>query len=174
MLLLFLHPADITRPPPRHPSRPSRKRFQRRSRLQSHTSPRRLSWESNSSGAWSLLLWSCWLGFRYRSFGSYCLEYWLSYGSTLIPRPARLGLRQKSGLQESVRSEERSLGCKSCVVFILLTTSNHALYALFPLISTDVLTPFIDLLEDALAQQVPPMVVSRHLTCRQWNDLRPP
>lgn len=38
--------------------------------------------------------------------------------------------------------------------------SNHALYALFPLISTDVLTPFIDLLEDALAQQVPPMVVS--------------
>jgi len=37
---------------------------------------------------------------------------------------------------------------------------NHALYALFPLISTDVLTPFIDLLEDALAQQVPPMIVS--------------
>jgi hypothetical protein len=42
-----------------------------------------------------------------------------------------------------------------------LTDRNHALYALFPLISTDVLTPFIDLLEDALAQQVPPMVVSR-------------
>jgi hypothetical protein len=38
--------------------------------------------------------------------------------------------------------------------------SNHALYALFPLISTDVLTPFIDLMEDALAQQVPPVVVS--------------
>jgi hypothetical protein len=42
-----------------------------------------------------------------------------------------------------------------------LTFRNHALYALFPLISTDVLTPFIDLLEDALAQQVPPMVVSQ-------------
>jgi hypothetical protein len=38
--------------------------------------------------------------------------------------------------------------------------SNHALYALFPLISTDVLTPFIDLMEDALIQQVPPIVVS--------------
>jgi hypothetical protein len=37
---------------------------------------------------------------------------------------------------------------------------NHALYALFPLISTDVLTPFIDLMEDALLQQVPPIVVS--------------
>lgn len=45
----------------------------------------------------------------------------------------------------------------------MLTTdwySNHALYALFPLISTDVLTPFIDLMEDALLQQVPPIVVS--------------
>lgn len=37
---------------------------------------------------------------------------------------------------------------------------NHALYALFPLISTDLLTPFIDLMEDALLQQVPPIVVS--------------
>lgn len=41
---------------------------------------------------------------------------------------------------------------------------NHALYALFPLISTDVLTPFIDLLEDALIQQVPPIVTSVRLT----------
>ncbi|KAK8853111.1 hypothetical protein IAR55_003812 [Kwoniella newhampshirensis] len=41
---------------------------------------------------------------------------------------------------------------------------NHALYALFPLISTDVLTPFIDLLEDALAEQVPPIVTSVRLT----------
>jgi len=45
-------------------------------------------------------------------------------------------------------------------VAALLISRNHALYALFPLISTDVLTPFMDLLEDALAQQVPPMVVS--------------
>ena len=41
---------------------------------------------------------------------------------------------------------------------------NHALYALFPLISTDVLTPFIDLLEDALIQQVPPIVTSVRMT----------
>lgn len=40
---------------------------------------------------------------------------------------------------------------------------NHALYALFPLISTDVLTPFIDLLEDALIQKVPPIVTSVRL-----------
>lgn len=40
-------------------------------------------------------------------------------------------------------------------------TRNHALYALFPLISTEVLTPFMDLLEDALIEQVPPIVVSR-------------
>ncbi|WWD19525.1 hypothetical protein CI109_103986 [Kwoniella shandongensis] len=40
---------------------------------------------------------------------------------------------------------------------------NHALYALFPLISTDVLTPFVDLLEDALAEQVPPIVTSVRL-----------
>lgn len=38
---------------------------------------------------------------------------------------------------------------------------NHALRALFPLVSTDVLTPFVDLLEDALIQQVPPIVVSK-------------
>jgi len=37
---------------------------------------------------------------------------------------------------------------------------NHALRTLFPLISTDVLAPFVDLLEDALMQQVPPIVVS--------------
>lgn len=36
---------------------------------------------------------------------------------------------------------------------------NHALYALFPLISTDVLTPFVDLLEDALIEEVPSIVV---------------
>ena len=41
---------------------------------------------------------------------------------------------------------------------------NHALYALFPLVSTDILTPFIDLLEDALIQQVPPIVTSVRLT----------
>ncbi|OCF61231.1 hypothetical protein L486_00877 [Kwoniella mangroviensis CBS 10435] len=41
---------------------------------------------------------------------------------------------------------------------------NHALYALFPLISTDVLTPFVDLMEDALAGQVPPVVTSVRLT----------
>ncbi len=34
------------------------------------------------------------------------------------------------------------------------------MYALFPLISTEVLTPFIDLLEDALMEQVPQIVVS--------------
>lgn len=45
-----------------------------------------------------------------------------------------------------------------------LTGSNHALRALFPLISTDVLTPFVDLLEDALIQQVPPVVTSVRLT----------
>lgn len=36
---------------------------------------------------------------------------------------------------------------------------NHALYALLPLISTDVLTPFVDLLEDALSEEVPSIVV---------------
>ncbi|OCF32225.1 hypothetical protein I316_06139 [Kwoniella heveanensis BCC8398] len=41
---------------------------------------------------------------------------------------------------------------------------NHALYALFPLISTDVLTPFVDLMEDALMGQVPPIVTSVRLT----------
>lgn len=41
---------------------------------------------------------------------------------------------------------------------------NHALYALFPLISTDVLTPFVDLLEDALVEEVPPIVTSVRLT----------
>ncbi|WWC91590.1 uncharacterized protein L201_006536 [Kwoniella dendrophila CBS 6074] len=40
---------------------------------------------------------------------------------------------------------------------------NHALYALFPLISTDVLVPFVDLMEDALAEQVPPVVTSVRL-----------
>lgn len=40
---------------------------------------------------------------------------------------------------------------------------NHVLYALFPLVSTDVLAPFIDLLEDALIQQVPPIVTSVRL-----------
>ncbi|CAK9786018.1 hypothetical protein CC85DRAFT_285706 [Cutaneotrichosporon oleaginosum] len=37
---------------------------------------------------------------------------------------------------------------------------NHTLRTLFPLVSTDVLTPFVDLLEDALIQQVPPIVTS--------------
>ncbi|BEJ11357.1 hypothetical protein CspHIS471_0107790 [Cutaneotrichosporon sp. HIS471] len=37
---------------------------------------------------------------------------------------------------------------------------NHTLRTLFPLVSTDVLTPFVDLLEDALVQQVPPIVTS--------------
>ncbi|WVN84973.1 uncharacterized protein L203_100110 [Cryptococcus depauperatus CBS 7841] len=41
---------------------------------------------------------------------------------------------------------------------------NHALYALFPLISTDVLTPFLDLLEDALAEEVPSIITSVRLT----------
>ena len=57
---------------------------------------------------------------------------------------------------------------------------NHALYALFPLISTDVLTPFIDLLEDALIAQVPPIVTSVRLTSAALgaqpmllNSLRP-
>jgi hypothetical protein len=36
---------------------------------------------------------------------------------------------------------------------------NHALRALFPLINTDILTPFIDLVEDALLSYVPPIVV---------------
>ncbi|WVQ84921.1 hypothetical protein IAT38_007084 [Cryptococcus sp. DSM 104549] len=40
---------------------------------------------------------------------------------------------------------------------------NHALYALFPLVSTDVLTPFIDLMEDALADEVPAPVTSVRL-----------
>nr|XP_018261000.1 uncharacterized protein I303_06717 [Kwoniella dejecticola CBS 10117]OBR83158.1 hypothetical protein I303_06717 [Kwoniella dejecticola CBS 10117] len=41
---------------------------------------------------------------------------------------------------------------------------NHALYALFPLISEDVLIPFVDLMEDALAGQVPPVVTSVRMT----------
>ncbi|ORX40705.1 hypothetical protein BD324DRAFT_647623 [Kockovaella imperatae] len=41
---------------------------------------------------------------------------------------------------------------------------NHTLYALFPLISTDVLAPFIDLLEDALIGQCPAIVTSVRLT----------
>lgn len=39
-------------------------------------------------------------------------------------------------------------------------TSNHILRALFPVLTTDLLTPFIDLLEDVMLQQVPPLVVS--------------
>lgn len=38
---------------------------------------------------------------------------------------------------------------------------NHILRALFPVLTTDLLTPFIDLLEDVMLQQVPPLVVSR-------------
>jgi len=57
---------------------------------------------------------------------------------------------------------------------VSLTIRNHALYALFPLISTDVLTPFIDLLEDALAQQVPPMVVSESEATKRLADSRLP
>ncbi|BEI80276.1 hypothetical protein CcaverHIS002_0108050 [Cutaneotrichosporon cavernicola] len=41
---------------------------------------------------------------------------------------------------------------------------NHTLRTLFPLVSTDVLTPFVDLLEDALVQQVPPIVTSVRCT----------
>lgn len=41
--------------------------------------------------------------------------------------------------------------------------SNHALRTLFPMVATDVLTPFVDLLEDALMVQVPPIVVSNEL-----------
>lgn len=37
---------------------------------------------------------------------------------------------------------------------------NHILKALFPVLTTDLLTPFIDLLEDVMLQQVPPLVVS--------------
>ncbi|KAG7562247.1 hypothetical protein FFLO_02333 [Filobasidium floriforme] len=40
---------------------------------------------------------------------------------------------------------------------------NHALRALFPLINTDILTPFIDLVEDALLTQVPPIISSVRL-----------
>ncbi|ODO05669.1 hypothetical protein I350_04728 [Cryptococcus amylolentus CBS 6273] len=40
---------------------------------------------------------------------------------------------------------------------------NHALYALFPLISTDVLTPFVDLMEDALSEEVPAIITSVRL-----------
>lgn len=40
---------------------------------------------------------------------------------------------------------------------------NYALRALFPLISTDLLVPFIDLLEDAMLEQVPPIVSSVRL-----------
>jgi hypothetical protein len=43
---------------------------------------------------------------------------------------------------------------------MLTTSSNHALRSLFPLVSTDLLRPFVDLLEDALMTQVPPVVVS--------------
>jgi hypothetical protein len=42
----------------------------------------------------------------------------------------------------------------------ILLVRNHVLKALFPLITTDLLTPFIDLLEDALLTQVPPVIVS--------------
>jgi hypothetical protein len=45
---------------------------------------------------------------------------------------------------------------------------NHALRALFPLINTDILTPFIDLVEDALLTQVPPIVVSLPSAMALW------
>ena len=45
------------------------------------------------------------------------------------------------------------------VIWLILRYRNHALHALFPLISTDILAPFIDLMEDALMDQVPPIVV---------------
>lgn len=60
---------------------------------------------------------------------------------------------------------------------------NHALYALFPLISTDVLTPFVDLLEDALSEEVPSIVVryfafadesALYLTKNELQDKCPP
>ncbi|KAJ9118636.1 hypothetical protein QFC22_003856 [Naganishia vaughanmartiniae] len=41
---------------------------------------------------------------------------------------------------------------------------NHVLKALFPVITTDVLTPFIDLLEDVMLSQVPPLVSSIRVT----------
>ena len=41
---------------------------------------------------------------------------------------------------------------------------NHAIAALFPLISTDILTPFLDLMEDALMEQTPAIVTSVRLT----------
>ncbi|KAJ9110691.1 hypothetical protein QFC19_001520 [Naganishia cerealis] len=41
---------------------------------------------------------------------------------------------------------------------------NHILKALFPVITTDLLTPFIDLLEDVMLQQVPPLVSSIRVT----------
>jgi hypothetical protein len=42
----------------------------------------------------------------------------------------------------------------------LVVRRNHILKALFPVLTTDLLTPFIDLLEDVMLQQVPPLVVS--------------
>lgn len=48
---------------------------------------------------------------------------------------------------------------------------NHALYALFPLISTDVLTPFVDLLEDALIEEVPSIVVGYFSSAKSMPHL---
>jgi hypothetical protein len=51
-------------------------------------------------------------------------------------------------------------------------TRNHALRTLWPVLSTDILTPFIDLLEDAMLGQVPPVVVSVNaaLDMLLWNS----
>jgi hypothetical protein len=49
---------------------------------------------------------------------------------------------------------------RSSMELTLPLHSNHILKALFPVLTTDLLTPFIDLLEDVMLQQVPPLVVS--------------
>ncbi|WVR00367.1 hypothetical protein IAU59_007510 [Kwoniella sp. CBS 9459] len=66
--------------------------------------------------------------------------------------------------EQQARERESHLGTEEREGSEAVDWVNHALYALFPLISTDVLTPFVDLMEDALMGQVPPIVTSVRLT----------
>ncbi|KIR34026.1 C2 domain-containing protein [Cryptococcus deuterogattii MMRL2647] len=85
------------------------------------------------------------------AFGSY---YLITQLDGFVPPPT-----QEESIQEQKEKIMQTEDGVEAVGWV-----NHALYALFPLISTDVLTPFVDLLEDALSEEVPSIVTSVRLT----------
>ncbi|OXC70676.1 hypothetical protein AYX13_00655 [Cryptococcus neoformans] len=84
------------------------------------------------------------------AFGVYRL---ISQLGGLLPPPT-----QDASIQEQKEKTMQAGDGVEAVAWV-----NHALYALFPLISTDVLTPFVDLLEDALIEEVPSIVTNVRL-----------